>query len=122
MQRYYAIGKERKGPVNDDEIRRLIQDGTLTATSLLWNTTMGSAWTPLANIPRLLSEPDAAQPGLSDPPAATGTQSALKFAKQASRSAPQQTTPAPDQTNAADALRVAKAGSPKLWLVVKFSP
>lgn len=40
MEWYYAAGNERKGPVSDAEIDRLIAASTIVPDTLVWNTTM----------------------------------------------------------------------------------
>src|SRR5258707_53772 len=45
MDWYYAIGSDRKGPVNEAEFQRLAQQGVITATTLVWREGM-TAWQP----------------------------------------------------------------------------
>lgn len=45
MNWYYAQGKERLGPVEDNEFQRLLQQGVITAETLVWRDGM-SGWQP----------------------------------------------------------------------------
>lgn len=47
MDWYYAEGKDRKGPVNDTELRTLVASQTIKSDTLVWNSTM-KAWTSAA--------------------------------------------------------------------------
>lgn len=47
MEWYYAVGTERKGPVSDDDLRRLAQEGVVTASTLVWREGMAQ-WQPYA--------------------------------------------------------------------------
>lgn len=51
---WYVSNGERKGPVNEDELSRLLSSGALTFSSLLWKAGMKD-WEPAANIPELKS-------------------------------------------------------------------
>src|SRR5262245_55561853 len=46
MDWYYAIGAERKGPLNEQEFQQLIQQGVITAETLVWREGF-SDWQPL---------------------------------------------------------------------------
>jgi hypothetical protein len=37
MDWYYAVGADRKGPVNEEEFQRLVQEGVVTAQTLVWH-------------------------------------------------------------------------------------
>jgi len=39
MQWYYAIDGEQAGPVEPEDIKRLVSAGTLTPEALIWNET-----------------------------------------------------------------------------------
>jgi hypothetical protein len=54
MSWWYVSNGERRGPVNEDELSRLLSDGALTANSLLWKSGM-QGWEPAANIADLKS-------------------------------------------------------------------
>lgn len=116
MQWYYAIGRERKGPVGDDDIRRLVREGSLTSEALVWNSTMGSVWARVCDLPQLLSEPAPAEPDSSSVPAQDKTQPALRFAKKEPRPPARHTAPTATSARAAAALRVAKAGGQKMGI------
>jgi hypothetical protein len=74
MQWYYIRDGERQGPVSDEEITRLVQDGTIRPTSLVWNETLGSGWIEAARAPGLLGArppplpPDATPSGPAPAP------------------------------------------------------
>lgn len=40
MNWYYAVGKERKGPIDDTQFEQLIRSGEITPSTLVWNETM----------------------------------------------------------------------------------
>lgn len=43
MNWFYAVGKERKGPIDDAQFEQLIRSGEITPSTLVWNETM-SGW------------------------------------------------------------------------------
>jgi hypothetical protein len=45
MDWYYAVGGAHKGPVDDEEFRRLVQQGTITSQTLIWREGM-EKWQP----------------------------------------------------------------------------
>jgi hypothetical protein len=45
MEWYYAAGTERRGPISEDEFLRLAQNGTITASTLVWRQGMPQ-WAP----------------------------------------------------------------------------
>jgi len=45
MDWYYAVGGERKGPVSEEEFRRLVQQGVVTSQTLVWREGMVN-WQP----------------------------------------------------------------------------
>jgi hypothetical protein len=47
MEWYYAVEGEQKGPVNDDEFRRLAQQGVITPQTLVWREGLAN-WQPYA--------------------------------------------------------------------------
>lgn len=49
MSWWYISDGERRGPINEDELSRLLSNGLLTADSLLWKSGM-KGWEPAANI------------------------------------------------------------------------
>ncbi len=49
MEWHYAIGEQQFGPVSADEIRRLVQAGTLKPTDLAWCSVM-KAWEEIGSI------------------------------------------------------------------------
>jgi hypothetical protein len=54
MSWWYVSDGERRGPISEDELSRLLSNGTLTANSLLWKSGM-KGWEPAANIVDLKS-------------------------------------------------------------------
>lgn len=54
---YYAQNNERKGPVDDAEIRRLAAEGALRPDDLVWNETMGNEWRTASSVPGLFGGP-----------------------------------------------------------------
>jgi RsiW-degrading membrane proteinase PrsW (M82 family) len=49
---FYAVGDERRGPVEQDELLRMIADGRLRRTTLVWTKTL-TDWTPAGEIAEL---------------------------------------------------------------------
>jgi hypothetical protein len=54
MSWWYVSDGERRGPVNEDELARLLSNGALAPNSLLWKSGM-KGWEPAANIADLKS-------------------------------------------------------------------
>lgn len=71
---YYAQNNERKGPVDDAEIRRLAAEGILRPDDLVWNETMGNEWRTASSVPELFGGPPplAGAAPESAPPRGTG--------------------------------------------------
>ena len=42
MQWYYAVGKEQKGPVTQEEFQALVDEGKIKAKTLVWNPNMAN--------------------------------------------------------------------------------
>lgn len=73
MQWYYITDDKQSGPVTEADIRRLLAEGVLQWSSLVWNETMGSEWRAVSDVPGLSAEPaeraepaetaDAVEPG-----------------------------------------------------------
>jgi uncharacterized protein DUF4339 len=51
---WYASNNQRKGPIDDEELRRLLVDGTLNSNSLVWKQGM-EGWKPVRQIDELTS-------------------------------------------------------------------
>ncbi len=49
MNWYYAVDAERKGPVEQAEFDRLVQQGVIAAQTLVWREGMAD-WKPLAEV------------------------------------------------------------------------
>ena len=58
---YTTDGAERRGPVSLDQLRELLQRGTVQPADRVWTEGMPD-WTPAADCPDLQSEPGAAAP------------------------------------------------------------
>lgn len=50
---YYAIDGQQQGPVDGDELRRLVASGRIKPTDLVWNETMGDQWAEARTLPHL---------------------------------------------------------------------
>jgi hypothetical protein len=50
---YYIVKGEKKGPVEAEVIKSLITDKVLTASDLVWNSTMGDKWAKIQEVPIL---------------------------------------------------------------------
>ena len=51
MPWYYATNGERKGPVEEVEIRNLAREGVLQPDDLVWTESFGSSWQPARMVP-----------------------------------------------------------------------
>ena len=49
MQWYYAVGKEQKGPVTQEEFQALVDEGKITSKTLVWNPNMAN-WNEYARV------------------------------------------------------------------------
>lgn len=49
MNWYYAVGQEKQGPVSDEELGQLVQQGTITNESLVWQEGMAD-WQPYSQV------------------------------------------------------------------------
>ena len=66
---YYAVNGERKGPVEEEELRALLSAGTVTGDALVWTAGMAQ-WLPARACPALagqLTLPVAAHNEHADP-------------------------------------------------------
>ena len=50
MNWYYMKGGERKGPVNLEGLRELLQEGEIDKSTMVWNKSMGDQWTKVADV------------------------------------------------------------------------
>jgi uncharacterized RDD family membrane protein YckC len=50
MKWYYAVNKDRIGPVEDQEFENLVREGRITASTLVWNQNLEN-WTRLSALP-----------------------------------------------------------------------
>ncbi|MBN1674347.1 MAG: DUF4339 domain-containing protein [Kiritimatiellae bacterium] len=50
---HYVQGNEKRGPISLDEIRQLIEAGTLVARSHVWHKSFGAHWRKVQDIPEL---------------------------------------------------------------------
>src|SRR5512144_2955718 len=46
---YYAIGSQKVGPVTEQEVEMLVQNGTITSSTSVWNDLTGK-WVPYGEI------------------------------------------------------------------------
>ncbi len=65
MNWYYAVGREARGPLDDDSFGDLIRAGTVAPDTLIWNETL-AGWLPLRSLDRSKSADFAPE----DPPPA----------------------------------------------------
>ena len=71
MQWYYTQNGESKGPVREEDLRRMASDGVLKPADHVWNEGMGDQWSRASSIPGLFGdEPAAHQPPAASIPAA----------------------------------------------------
>ncbi len=68
---YYALDDERKGPVDKDEIQRLISDGDLGMDDLVWTDGMDD-WTPVSEVEDLRPSPPPLPDDEQTPPSQEG--------------------------------------------------
>jgi uncharacterized membrane protein len=73
MQWHYAQGEQQHGPVEEQELLRLIRDGTLKPGDLVWNPSMGDAWTRVADVPSLSAPPTPVSGPVSAPAPSAGS-------------------------------------------------
>ncbi|GAB6165021.1 hypothetical protein JCM19992_10210 [Thermostilla marina] len=64
---YYAKNQQRFGPVSEEEIRRMVADGTLSGTDLVWREGMPQ-WQPVASFSFTPERPTGAAPFAAGPP------------------------------------------------------
>ncbi|SEA16521.1 RDD family protein [Microbulbifer marinus] len=60
---WYAVGRERKGPFSSEELRGLIEDGTLTSRSLVWKKGF-DGWLSITQVSELSDAIDTVPPAL----------------------------------------------------------
>jgi len=60
MNWYFMQGGERKGPVNLEGLRELLQDGEIDKSTMVWNKGMGDTWTKIADVPTLAGPQESA--------------------------------------------------------------
>jgi uncharacterized RDD family membrane protein YckC len=67
MKWYYAVNRERIGPVEDQEFERLVREGTITSATLVWNQDLPN-WTKLTDLPDFPGKDDVTPeiPGFQD--------------------------------------------------------
>lgn len=53
MNWYYAKDKKQIGPVQVDELKRLIDSNQIGGTDLVWNKAMGKTWARVTDVPEL---------------------------------------------------------------------
>jgi GYF domain 2 len=73
---WYVSNSERKGPVGDDDLHRLLVSGALTSSSLVWTQGMRE-WQPVAQIDQLASLLTSLPPEI--PPGQNGSAGARRW-------------------------------------------
>jgi len=74
MQWYYGEEGESIGPVEEEELVRMAEDGRLKPTDYVWNATMGSTWVQASTVDALFDPPaPAPAPAGPDQPTAQPT-------------------------------------------------
>lgn len=53
MNWYFMKGGERKGPVNLDGLKDLLEEGEIDQATLIWNKGMGDEWAKVSDVPAL---------------------------------------------------------------------
>lgn len=61
MDWYYALNNQQQGPVSGDQLRALLQNGTISPASLVWREGMAS-WQPYASVATELGDGASAAP------------------------------------------------------------
>lgn len=64
---FYSKGGQRLGPVSDEELRRLISNGSVGPNDLVWKEGM-TDWQKASTVPGFVFPPDASAPASSRPP------------------------------------------------------
>lgn len=62
MQWYYTKREQRFGPVDDEELHRLAQQGEITPDDLVWNPSFGDKWMPASSVGDLFASPPPLTP------------------------------------------------------------
>ena len=72
---FYEEKGQQRGPVSEDELRRLISSGPLSSKNLVWKDGLGD-WVPANTLPEFGAEQTAAPntPSPSSPPSSSSTQ------------------------------------------------
>jgi len=86
MQWYYILDGQQSGPVDEDEIRRLMAEGRLQSSSLVWNETMGSEWRSVADVPGLAegaAPADVPAPQVAEAPSLLKAETTSRFTEPA---------------------------------------
>lgn len=55
MQWYYYRDEAQHGPIDESEIRQLVEQGILTAEDLVWNDSLGENWVPVGSVATFLA-------------------------------------------------------------------
>jgi uncharacterized membrane protein len=53
MQWYYAVNLKQHGPIEEEELRSLVEEGRIGRDDLVWNRSFGKEWVRAATIPAL---------------------------------------------------------------------
>jgi hypothetical protein len=65
---YYSLDNLQRGPAPIEELRQLLQQGRLQASSLVWTATLGPTWQPISKTPIYTSTPDVPPPPMPSRP------------------------------------------------------
>ena len=74
-QWYYSKGGEQKGPVEQQELQRLLSTGEVKSSDLVWRDGLAN-WQAASQVPELAAVAAQPQPGFSSPPCPAGRLSA----------------------------------------------
>lgn len=80
MQWYYAVKGQQFGPVEQDALIALINEGKVGPSDLVWNPGMGNQWLKVSEVPGLGKA--APIPGVTEPPPVEGWTETATFASQ----------------------------------------
>ena len=80
-QWYYAQEGQRRGPISEDELKRLASSGQLKATDKVWTKGI-TAWQPASEIEGLIPPPDPSDPPSLEPDPREPLEDATRTAKE----------------------------------------
>ena len=92
MSWYYSVNGERFGPYDEDALKKLIADGTLSQDSYVWTAGMGKDWSTVSNVPELAAQLPPAEDAKKQ------SAGSLKLAKREKEPEPDQNASAANNT------------------------